>query len=258
MVLLTSLGNRSLTFSLYENREEIASFKTLTDKFKTSDEYKESLMQFFSLQKVNISNIEGAILESVVPSLTKRVEKAITSTIKKECMILSKNLKTGLMIKTDNPLEVGSNLISSAIGAINDYHEDCLVICLSSCLTMMVVTKEMQFLGGCIFPGLRESVSNMTERNAQLMEIDLTRSKRIIAKSTKECINSGVINGYTFLIEKMSEEMVKEYNKPLKRVITGPDCGIIKANLGVKYSYNPHLLFDGLYDVYEKNKNMER
>lgn len=256
MVLLADLGNRSLVFSLYENREEIASFKTLTDKFKTSDEYKESLMQFLRLQNLDIKKIEGAILESVVPSLTKRVEKAINNTIKKECLILSKNLKTGLMIKTDNPLEVGSNLISSAIGAINNYHEDSLVICLSSCLTMMVVTKEKQFLGGCIFPGLRESVSNMTERNAQLMEIDLTKTKRVIGKSTKECINSGVINGYTFLIEKMADEMCKEFDKPLKRIVTGPDSGIIKINLGVKYTYNSHLLFDGLYDIYEKNKNL--
>ena len=118
MILLADLGNRSLSLSIYENRQEKASFKTLSDKFKSADEYQETLRQFLRLQNLTPKDIDGAILASVVPSLTKRVEKAINTVLDKECLLLDRKLKTGLAIRMDNPSEVGSNLISAAIGAI--------------------------------------------------------------------------------------------------------------------------------------------
>lgn len=258
MVLLADLGNRSLSLSIYDDRQVKASFKTSSDKFKSADEYQDTLRQFLMLQSIQPKDIEGAILASVVPSLTKRVEKAIDTLLSKKCLVLNRSLKTGLAIRTDNPSEVGTNLISAAIGAVNNYHEDCLIICLSSCLTLTVVTHDNNFLGGLIFPGMRESVSHMCDTSAQLMEIDLSRPTKLIAKSTKECINTGVVKGYMLLIDSLSDEVEKEFGKPLRRIITGPDANIIKDYIGHQYTYNSHLLFDGLYDIYVKNTNLKK
>ena len=258
MILLADLGNRSLSLSIYENRQEKASFKTLSHKFKSADEYQETLRQFLRLQNLTPKDIDGAILASVVPSLTKRVEKAINTVLDKECLLLDRKLKTGLAIRMDNPSEVGSNLISAAIGAINDYQEDCLIICLSSCLSLTLATKDKQFLGGSLFPGMRESVSHMCETNAQLMEIDLGRPNKLIAKSTKECINSGVVKGYMHLVYSLADEMEQEFGKPLRRILTGPDANILQSFMGHKYTYNPHLLMDGLYDIYIKNTSLNK
>ena len=258
MVLLADLGNRSLSLAIYQDRQVKATFKTSSDKFKSADEYQDTLRQFLLLQNVSPNQLEGAILASVVPSLTKRVEKAINSLLNTKCMVLSRNLKTGLAIRTDNPSEVGANLISAGVGAINNYHEDCLIICLSSCLTFTLVTKDNNFLGGSIFPGMRESVSHMCETSAQLMEIDLSRPSKTIGKSTKECINSGVVKGYMLLIDAMADEIEKEFGKPCKRILTGPDANIIKDYIGHQYTYNYHLLFDGLYDIYQKNMNSKK
>jgi type III pantothenate kinase len=254
MILCADLGNRSLTFSLYEEKKEMASFKTISDKLRSADEYSETLRQFLRLENLSIDSIEGAILSSVVPSLTKRVEKSINAVLGKTCMVLSRKLKTGLAIRMDNPSEVGSNLIAAGVGANSNYDEDCLVICLSACLSMTITTKDRQFLGGNLFPGIRESVSHMCDNNAQLMEIDLTRPGKLIAKSTKDSINSGVVRGYMLLIESMADEMEKEHGKPLKRILTGPDCGIIKDYMPHNFTVNSHLLMDGLYEIYQKNK----
>lgn len=257
MILCADLGNRSLSLSLYEKGKEIASFKTISDKFKSADEYSETLRQFLRLENVKVEEIEGSILSSVVPSLTKRVEKSIDSVLGGKCLLLSKKLKTGLAIRMDNPSEVGSNLIAAGVGANIDYQEDCLVICLSSCLSLTITTKDRQFLGGNLFPGMRESVTHMCDNNAQLMEIDLSRPGKLIAKSTKECINSGVVRGYMLLIDSLADEMEKEYGKPLKRILTGPDCSIIKDFMGHNYTANSHLLMDGLYEIYMKNKEIK-
>lgn len=254
MVLLADLRNRFLAFSLYENREEKASFKTLSDKLKSADEYAGTLREFLRMENISPGDIEGALLESVVPSLTKRVEKAIDTVLGKKCLVFNKRLKTGLAIRMDNPSEVGSNLLSAALGAVNDYGEDSLVICLGSCLSFSLVTKEKEFLGGSLFPGLRESFYNLTETNAQLSEIELTRPTRTLGKSTAESLNSGVMKGYKAVVDTLGDEIEEEYGKPLKRILTGPDAGILKGILDHRYIYNPHLLFDGLYDIYEKNK----
>ena len=255
MVLLVDLRNRFLAFSLYSSsRQEVASFKTLSDKLKSADEYALSLRQFLALENVSKEDIEGALLESVVPTLTKRVEKAISAVIGKPCLVLSKQLKLGLKIRMDYPDEVGANLLSASLGAIDDYQEDSLVICLGSCISFSLVTKEKEFLGGSLFPGIRESLAEMCETNEKLNEIELTRPGRLIGKSTAESMNSGLVKGYLLLLDAMSEGIEKEYGKPVLRILTGPDAGILKDFVSHSYRYNPHLLFDGLFDIYQKNK----
>lgn len=254
MILCADLGNRSLSLSLYEDGKEVASFKTLADKFKSADEYSETLRQFLRLENHAPEDIQGCILSSVVPSLTKRIEKALSLVLKKKCMVLSKRLKTSLALRMDNPSEVGTNLIAAGVGALKDYDTDCLIICLSTCLSFTLVSKDRQFLGGNLFPGMRESVSNMCEHSAQLMEIDLTRPGKLIAKSTSACINSGVVRGYMLLIQSMCDEMEKEYGKPLKRILTGPDANILKDYMPHNFTVNSHLLMDGLYEIYQRNE----
>ena len=52
----------------------------------------------------------------------------------------------------------------------------------------------------------------------------------------------------------MADELEKEYGKELYRVITGSDAKIVKDLLGHTFHHDHYLLFDGLYDIYMKNK----
>ena len=254
MILLVSLGNTSLTFSLYEERNCRFLFKTYTDKLKSENEYMDILKSFFLFHQVKVEQVEGALLSSVVPSLTKRIQRAIENVIQKDCMLFNRELKTSIAIRTDHPQEVGSDLLSLAVGAINTYQRDVLIINMSSVLSFSIATAKREFLGATFFPGMRESVSNMVSSSAQLMEIDLEKPKRILGKNTKESINSGMMNGYKVLISNMADELEKEYGKELYRVITGSDAKIVKDILGHTFHHDHYLLFDGLYDIYMKNK----
>lgn len=257
MILLADLGNRSLSLSLYENRKEITSFKTTADRLKSADEYTDIIKQFFRVQNVDATEIQGAILASVIPSLTKRIQKAISNAISKDCLLLNRKLKTGLAIRMDNPSEVGSNLLSASLGAVNNYKADCLIICLSSCVSFSIVTSDKQFIGGLLFPGMRESVNHMIDTNAQLMEIELNRPNKLIGKSTAACINNGVIKGYMAVIESLSIQLEQEFGKKLMRIITGPDASILKDYMPHDFRFDSHLLMDGLYDIYMKNHTQE-
>lgn len=258
MVLLIDLGNRALSFSLYsEKKEKLLSYKTYPDLYKSEDEYADSFLQFFFYQKIEVNKIEGVILSSVVPSLTERVKRAVEKAIGKRCMILNKKLKTSLAIRMDNPNELGSDLIATAIGAIDEYQKDCLIVDLSSVLSFTIVTKKREFLGGSLFPGIRESSHNMMKSSAQLMEIELEPVKRKIGKSTKESMNSGIVSGYISLIKNFSKELEEESKLKLLKIATGDDLNIVKDQLLDDFIIDRDLIFKGLYDIYIKNKENE-
>lgn len=255
MIFLADLSNLSFSFALYdEKRTLLCSYKTYADKTKSEVEYADILRQFFAFNKIDKKEIEGAILSSVVPSLTKRIQNAIVSVIENRCLLINRKIKTGLAIRMDNPLEVGSNLIAAALGAVNDYHCSCLIVNLSSVASFTIVTEKKEFIGGALFPGLRTSAEQMWSSSAQLMDIDLEIPSRFIGKSTRESMNAGIIGGYLSLIKNFCKEMEEEFKAPLKKVLTGPDSKIILNDLFSDFEYNPQLVFDGLFDIYCKNK----
>ena len=254
MILLADLGNDAFSVAIYsDDKKKLYSYKTFTDKLKSESEYCASLTQFFTYQNINIDMIEGSLLSSVVPSLTKRIQRSIEEVTKTDCLVLNKTLKTGLAIRMDNPSEVGSDLLATAIGAYSNYHQDTLIIDLSSVVSFTIVSEKKEFIGGLLFPGLKESSLNMMNNNAQLMDIDLETPKRLIGKSTKESMNSGIVNGYVSLIRSLSAGIENEYKKPLIKVITGSDSNIIK-DLLPEYEHNQDLVFEGLFEIYIKNK----
>ncbi len=255
MILLSSLENRTFSVCLYtEDKKKVASSRTFADKTKSESEYMDSLIQFFRMNEIDVEGIDGSILSSVVPSLTKRIQNAIEKTTMTKCLVLSRKLKTGLAIRTDNPSEVGSDLIASCIGALSAYDEDCLVVTLSTVLSFAVVTKKKEFVGCSLFPGLRASCETMWNSCAQLMDIDLTIPERLVGKSTKESMNDGIVGGYLCLIRNFSDEIEREMKRPLKRVLTGSDMAIVENALFSDFEIHADLLFDGLFEIYNKNR----
>ncbi|MFA6830410.1 MAG: type III pantothenate kinase [Bacilli bacterium] len=253
MIMLLDLSNVSINIAVYQQKKKLFSFRIFSDKLKSQSEYESTISNFLKSCNLSKNEIEGAILSSVVPSLTNRIKNAVSNIISKECLVVSKNLKTGLAIRTDNPNEVGSDMISTSIGAIDDYQENCLVIALSSVLTFSLVSEKREFLGCSFFPGLLSASSQMISDSALLTDIEFSHPKKYLGKSTKESINSGVLFGYTSLIETMSERIETEFGKPLKKIVTGKDSRLVFSLLKDGFTYNSDLIFDGLYNIYIKN-----
>lgn len=252
MILLLDLSNLSLDIRVYQERKAVFSYRTYADKLRSELEYEHILHTFLEMEHLSVSDFDGAILSSVVPSLTNRIKNAVSMLLKKECLVLSRNLKTGLAIRMDNPSEVGSDLISEAVGATNDYPDDTLIIDMSTVVSFILVSKKKEFLGGALFPGLLTSSSLMFSSNAQLMDIELEKPKRMLGKSTKESMNNGILNGYSCLIRSFSEKIEEEHQKKVIKVLTGQDASLVRELLP-DMVYNPDLVFDGLYDIYVKN-----
>lgn len=253
-VLLLNLDNASLRAGVYLDSKKTSCFKTAADRFRSEDEYQDLLVSFLRSNKEEPSSFDGAILSSVVPSLTKRVQKACENVLKKDCLVVGKGIKSGIAVRTDNPSEVGSDLVCEAIGALLKADKDVLVIDCSGVMSFSVASKEKGFLGTAFVPGLRTSSDAMIHSAAQLMEAELDPPLRFIGKNTRESMDAGIIGGFSSLIESFSKKIENEYGKPLTKILTGSDAGILRPCLSEEeFSYEPDLVFDGLYSVFLKN-----
>ncbi len=258
MILLANLDNVSFSVAVYSTeKEKIVSFKTYADKLKSEVEYEEELKRFFNSNHYENFKFDGGILSSVVPSMTKRIQKALNTFLEKPCLVVGRKIKTSLALRVDNPSEVGSDLIASSIGALADYKEDVLIVNISSVCSFSLVSNNNEFLGCSFFPGLRQSAETMWSNCAQLIDTDLEIPNKLIGKNTKDSLNSGIVGGYICLIKNFADEIEREYKKPLTRILTGDDMAIVKNALFSTFECNPNLIFDGLYEIYQKN-NKER
>ncbi len=251
MIFILDLGNDSLNRCFFDEKPT-SRYRTYTDKRKSEGEYILLRKQYLAFENISTSQIEGAILSSVVPSRTNRIKNAVSKLIGKDCLVLNKSLKTGLAIRMDNPAEVGSDLLCDCVGALTKGEKDYFIADLSSVSSFITCTAKKEFYGGALFPGRRSSASNRWQNSAQLWDIELEKPKRLIGKSTKESRNSGILYGYRMLCRERKKKREGERDRELTPILTGSCASLLKDRL-FDFTYDPDLTFRGLARIYQRN-----
>ena len=254
MVLVLDLGNTNLYIGIYENNSLIKEVRKHTDLYRSSDEYYEIFDSFLRLENISPSSFEGAILSSVIPSLTLTIKFAIEKLIKKECKIVGKGIKSGLSIRIDNPSELGSDLVADSVGALAKYNAPLIIVDLGTANKILVVDKNKDFVGCTISVGLKIGMKSLTSSAAQLMDVSLIPPKRIIGKHSVDSLNSGATYGTVCMIEGMAEKIERELGYKCTKILTGGNSYIIKDIINKDFIFEPTLILDGLYQIYLKNK----
>ena len=256
MVLLLDLGNTNLYVGVYENGNIIKEFRKHTDLRISGDEYYEVLKIFLLNNNLKGSDFEGAILSSVIPSLSGTIKFAVEKLIGKECMILGKGVKSGLPIRIDNPSELGSDLVADCVGALTKYQAPLIVVDLGTANKILVVDKNVNFVGCTISVGIKLGMKSLTSNTAQLVDVNLIPPSKVIGKNSVDSLNSGATYGTCAMIEGMAARIEKELGYPCNKVITGGNSFLIKDILSEEWNHEPNIILEGLHTIYEKNKNL--
>lgn len=257
MILCVDMGNTDITLGVFQDEKLLSTFRTSTDKKKSSDEYELILSSFLIDKKYHKEDFAGGILASVVPSLTLPIKEAIEGAFGLVPLVVGKGLKNGLSIRIDNPNELGADLVADAVAAIHHYGYPILIADLGTATKLCVVDKAGAFVG-CVFaPGLKLSVAALIGGTAQLPEITLEKPKKIIGKNTPDSMNSGAIYGTASMISGLANDIEKELGYPCKRVLTGGYGRFFKDTLKETFIYDPHLALEGLLKIYQKNEGIK-
>lgn len=254
MVLLLDLGNTNLYCGVYLEGKLVCDFRTHSDVNKSSDEYRHIIKDFLFAYSLKTSDFEGAILSCVVPTLTNVVKMAVERLLNVKCLVVSKNLKTMLPIRIDNPNELGSDLVCDSVGAKVRYGNGLIIVDLGTANKLLVIDKDGNFVGCVITPGLKISMKALSASAAQLMDTSLVAPSKIIGKNSSDSINSGIIYGTIKMIDGLCDDIEKEVGYKLKRIVTGGNSYLITDHIKDNYIYDNNLIFEGLYQIYLKNK----
>ena len=248
MILCLDCGNTRIKIGLFEGNELKKSLSIKTDRTRSSDEY---AMSFSSLIKQEVT---GAIISSVVPLLTDTIFYALKTAFNVNALVVSKKLKTKLPIKTDNPVEVGSDLIAGAIGAKLSTPLPFIVADLGTATKLYVIDKNGAFIGAIITAGMEISLKALVQNTSQLLETPIEAPSKIIGKNTKDSIQSGIVYGQAYMVSEFARRIEKELGYELNRVLTGGFADRIKDEI-VCYNYDPYLVLRGLNYIYQINSS---
>ena len=258
MILVVDVGNTNIVLGVYENKEIIASWRISTDAKKTSDEYSIQVMQLFIQSNLDPKDVKGIIISSVVPNIMHSLENMIKKSFGINPLVVGPGIKTGINIKYDNPKEVGADRIVNAVAAHEKYKKDLIILDFGTATTFCSLTKEANYLGGCITPGIRIASDALFDRAAKLPRVELEIPQNIICKNTISSMQAGIIYGYIGLVEyivnKMKKEMIDLGCEEPFVVATGGLANLIAKETTIIDKVDSSLTLEGLRIIYEKNK----
>lgn len=258
MILLVDVGNTNIVLGVYKNYEYVASWRISTDVKKTSDEYGIQVMQLFTQSRLDPKEVEGIIISSVVPNIMHSLENMMKKCFNINPIVVGPGVKTGINIKYDNPKEVGADRIVNAVAANDRYYRDMIIIDFGTATTFCAVTKEGNYLGGCIVPGVKISSDALFERAAKLPRVELEVPKNIICKNTISSMQAGILYGYIgqveYIVKKTKKEMMDLGSEEPLVIATGGLAKLIAKETNVIDKVKSSLTLEGLRIIYEKNK----
>ena len=217
------------------------------------DEYAVLFRSLLRDQELDLADVEKVVLSSVVPALTTTLSEMFERQTTADTLIVGPGVRTGLRIRTDNPAEVGGDLVANAVAAHARFHSNCIVVDFGTALTFTAVTQNGDLLGVAIAPGLRAAASALASNTAQLPHVRLVPPPASIGRSTVHSIQSGVVFGYIGLVEALIHRMRAELGGTALAVATGGLASVIAPLSDQFASIEPWLTLDGLRLIAERN-----
>jgi type III pantothenate kinase len=252
MLLTIDIGNTNIVLGIFEDERLTHKWRLLSSTSKSADDYAIDIIELFLTDKIDCLKLEGVIIASVVPNLTKSVLEAVKKftpeTIQNKIFVVGeKNVRLGIDIQIDNKNEVGHDRLINAVAGFEKFGGNLVIVDFGTATTFDVVGKNGEYLGGAIAPGINLSLKALHDMTAQLPKISIKPQKNVIGKNTVEAMNSGVYFGYISMIEGMIAKIENEFGSKTTHIITGGLAEIFKdalQNTGVYHE--PDLTLDGL------------
>ena len=254
MLLAIDIGNTDIAIGIFEGNELKSAWHIATVANRTCDEYAIVFESLLRLKGLGIVSINQVVLCCVAPPLTSVFEDLCHYYFNVEPLVVRPGIRTGVRILVDNPQEIGSDRIVNAVAAHHFYCGPVIVVDLGTATTFDAVSREGDYLGGAIAPGIGISAEALFVRTAMLPRIEMVQPKRAIGTSTVTAMQSGIFWGYVGLVEGMISRIQHEIGEKTMVIATGNYAETIAKTTALINTVNPDLTLSGLRLIYFMNK----
>ena len=255
MLLVVDVGNTNITYGIYDKDRLINTFRMMSKTPRTTDEFGTTLCDLIVKKGVDIKDIDGTIIATVVPNIMHSLIMCVKEYLHVEPLVVAPGVKTGIKIDTPNPREIGPDRIVDAVAAYEIYGGPILVLDFGTATTYDLVTEDGRFTVGITAPGVKISAEALWTGTAKLPEIEIAMPKSILATDTIWSMQAGLMYGQIGQTEYIIKQVKKEtgYDK-LKVVATGGLGRLISNETKMIDEYNSELTLEGLRLIYAKNR----
>jgi type III pantothenate kinase len=253
MILAIDIGNTNIVIGAIQKQKIMFTARISTNSKRTSDEFAFIIGGILENHQINPRDMEGGIVSSVVPELKAVMQHTMEQLTGKPILVVGSGLRTGLNIRTDDPAQLGSDLVLAAVAAVAKYPKPIIVYDFGTATTLSVIDPQGNYIGGMIIPGMRLSIDALSAQAAQLPYVHLEKPQQFVGSNTVNCMQSGVVYGNAAMIDGLSDRVEESLGMPATVVATGGLVHLVAPYCKRKLICDDHLLLDGLRILYEKN-----
>ncbi|MCR4403097.1 MAG: type III pantothenate kinase [Firmicutes bacterium] len=253
MILVLDIGNTNIVMGVYERERLIASCRMATDRQKTADEYAMLIRDLFSYHEIDFSGVSGVAISCVVPPVIGTFEDLARRYFHCEPVVVGPGVRTGMVIRYENPKEVGADRIVNAVAAYERYGGPVIVVDFGTATTFCAISASGEYLGGAIAPGIGISSEALFARAAKLPRVELTKPRSVIGRSTVSSMQSGIIYGTVGLVDEIVKRMKREMGGDPRVIATGGFAPLIAEDSSEIDVLDPNLTLEGLRILFERN-----
>jgi len=251
MLLVLDVGNTNTTLGVYDGAKLTYSWRLTSERQRTVDEYGIMCRTLLDLAALDSSSISGIAISSVVPPLDFTLRKMAEVYFHIEPLFVSA-VNAGITILYDDPQEVGADRIVNAVAALAKYGAPCIVVDFGTATTFDAISRDGEYRGGIISPGIQISADALFQRAARLRNTEIRRPDKLIGTNPTGSIQSGLYYGNIGLVDGVLTRMIQELGVGTRVVATGGLAPLISRGSQLIEAVDPDITLEGLRLIYER------
>ena len=252
MLLAIDVGNTHNVIGVYDGERLKGQWRIGTRRERTADEYALVICGLLRESSLDPGQITDVVFSSVVPPLVSDLAEMARQHFKAEPLVIESGMDVGVPLLVDNPAEVGADRIVNAFAAYHMYGGPLIIVDFGTATTFDVISRQGEYLGGAICPGIMISLEALVSRTAKLPKVELVKPKTVIGKNTVANMQSGIINGYAALVDGLVAKMKAELPEEPRVIATGGLASAVASESTAIDEVDDSLTLEGLRLIYER------
>ncbi|HZO93359.1 MAG TPA: type III pantothenate kinase [Candidatus Baltobacteraceae bacterium] len=246
MLLCIDVGNTETKLGAFDaSGAMVGDWRVTTARRRTADEFGVLFSAFFSAARFEDA-LDAIVVSSVVPVVDRPLREGCEKYFGVRPTFFTAATQRSIVVRTDRPTEVGSDLVAGAIGAVALVGAPAIVVNFGTATTFGAVDRDGAYAGVAIAPGLQVALDALVGRTAKLPQVALVAPGTPVGRDTVTAIQAGIVYGAVGQTEEMVRRIRGVLGEDARVIASGGMAAVVAAETAAIERVEPHLVLRGL------------